>query len=251
MAHHSLDDLDQLTSARALKNSVKSSQANNTHLQVYISFGQLLYEDGWNLNTSTTLLQSICTLSSASHALIAIEDSGKLIIFNQVGQTLPAGTRIPMMGILAIMLKNPVQFALHQNKGSPFWTHGNTNLSECLIPIALAKQAKGVIALSGKNLTLNMAEIETLQSLAGLVGLALSQHQGPTRSDADQSILGSLTPREREIFALLPKGLSNNELGAKLGIAPGTAKIHVERVLNKLGVRDRTQAAVKAVEFGY
>jgi DNA-binding NarL/FixJ family response regulator len=50
---------------------------------------------------------------------------------------------------------------------------------------------------------------------------------------------------------MLPAGLSNKELGHKLGIASGTVKIHVERILNKLGVKDRTQAAVKAVELGY
>jgi len=55
--------------------------------------------------------------------------------------------------------------------------------------------------------------VETLQTLAGLLGLAISQHQGPVRSEVDQSILESLTPREREIFALLPAGLSNNQLG--------------------------------------
>ena len=251
MAQPILDDSKEFTSARALKKSVQSMQAHDTHLRLFMSFGQLIYEQGWVLDTSIRLLQSICTLSSATHALIATENAGKLIIYNQIGQTLPIGTRIPMMGILASMLKNPVQFILHENKGSPLWTHNNADLNDCLIPIALAQQGKGVIALSGKKLTLGDAEVETLQALAGLVALAITHDQSPARSDADQSILETLTPREREIFALLPKGYSNNELGAKLGIAPGTAKIHVERVLSKLGVRDRTQAAVKAVEFGY
>jgi DNA-binding NarL/FixJ family response regulator len=108
-----------------------------------------------------------------------------------------------------------------------------------------------MIGLSGKKLTLSHAETEALHAVAGLLALAISQHQGPARSEADQSALETLTPREREVFALLPAGLSNNELGRKLGIAPGTAKTHVERILNKLGVKDRTQAAVKAVELGY
>jgi ATP/maltotriose-dependent transcriptional regulator MalT len=183
--------------------------------------------------------------------LLAIENSGKLVVFNQIGQTLPVGARIPMMGILAQMLKNPVRFALYENKNTQLWTHGDSQYHECLVPIALGQHGKGIIGVSGKKLTLETAEIETLQSLTGLLGLAISQHQGPAHSEMDQTILESLTPREREIFALLPSGLSNNELGAKLGIAPGTAKIHVERILNKLGVKDRTQAAVKAVELGY
>jgi len=156
-----------------------------------------------------------------------------------------------MMGILAQVLKNPVQFSVHENKNTALWTHNEVAHHECLIPVALGQHGKGIIALSGKKLLLGMAETEALQAVSGLVGLAISQHQGPVRSEADQSILATLTPREREILALLPAGLSNNELGLKLGIASGTAKIHVERVLNKLGVKDRTQAAVKAIELGY
>ncbi len=249
---HSEDNqITQPTSARALRESLKQTQANDSHLRLYLNLGQHFFEHGWGLGASSTLLQSLCTLLSAQHALLAIESSGKLVVYNQVGQTLPIGTRIPMMGILALMLKNPVHFALYENKNAQLWTHGDIHHHDCLIPIALGQHGKGVIALSGKKLTLTSAEIETLQALAGLIGLAISQHQGPIRSEVDQTILETLTPREREIFALLPSGLSNNELGAKLGIAPGTAKIHVERVLNKLGVKDRTQAAVKAVELGY
>ncbi len=249
--HPADSEITQPTSARALRESLKQTQANDSHLRLYLSLGQHFFEHGWGVGASSTLLQSLCTLLSAQHALLAIENSGKLIVFNQVGQTLPIGTRIPMMGILALMLKNPVRFALYENKNAQLWTHGDSSHHDCLIPIALGQHGKGVIAVSGKKLTLAPAEIETLQALAGLIGLAISQHQGPARSEVDQSILEALTPREREIFALLPSGLSNNELGAKLGIAPGTAKIHVERVLNKLGVKDRTQAAVKAVELGY
>ncbi len=245
------NQLAQPTSARALRESLKRTQANDSHLRLYLNLGQHFFEHGWGVGASTVLLQSLCTLLSAQHALLAIENSGKLVVFNQSGQTLPIGTRIPMMGILALMLKNPVRFALYENKNTQLWTHGDSTHHECLIPIALGQHGKGIIALSGKKLTLAPAEIETLQALAGLIGLAIAQHQGPVRSEVDQSILEALTPREREIFALLPSGLSNNELGAKLGIAAGTAKIHVERVLNKLGVKDRTQAAVKAVELGY
>ena len=108
-----------------------------------------------------------------------------------------------------------------------------------------------MIGLSGKKLTLSQVEKESLNAVAGLVALAIAQHQGVARSESDQSILETLTPREREIFAMLPAGLSNKELGHKLGIASGTVKIHVERILNKLDVKDRTQAAVKAVELGY
>lgn len=249
--NQSADNLTQPSSARALRQSLKETQAHDTHLRLYLQFGQQLFNQGWSVNTANSLLQAICHLVSAQHGLLAIENMGKLVIFTQIGQTLPVGARIPMMGILAQVLKNPVQFSVHENKNTALWTHNDATHHECLIPLALGQHGKGVIALSGKKLLLGMAETEALQAVCGLTGLAITQHQGPVRSEADQSILATLTPREREILALLPAGLSNNELGLKLGIASGTAKIHVERVLNKLGVKDRTQAAVKAIELGY
>lgn len=59
-----------------------------------------------------------------------------------------------------------------------------------------------------------------------------------------------LTPREREVLAALATGGTNKEIALSLGIMPGTVKTHVERLIGKLGVRDRTQAAILAVEFG-
>ncbi len=52
------------------------------------------------------------------------------------------------------------------------------------------------------------------------------------------------------MLALLSRGLTNAALGAELGISAGTAKVHVERILHKLQVADRTQAAVVAVQAG-
>jgi two-component system NarL family response regulator len=60
--------------------------------------------------------------------------------------------------------------------------------------------------------------------------------------------LERLTPREREVLDALASGGTNKEIALALGITPGTVKTHVERVIGKLGVRDRTQAAVIAVE---
>ena len=56
-----------------------------------------------------------------------------------------------------------------------------------------------------------------------------------------------LTPREREVLRLIVHGQSNKEIGRTLSISEDTAKKHVQTILAKLGVSDRTQAAVKAV----
>ncbi|WP_413791084.1 MULTISPECIES: response regulator [unclassified Pseudomonas] len=60
----------------------------------------------------------------------------------------------------------------------------------------------------------------------------------------------ALTARERQVLGLVAGGFSNREIGEKLGIASGTAKAHVERVIGKLGAADRTQAAVRGVALG-
>jgi two-component system, NarL family, response regulator LiaR len=60
----------------------------------------------------------------------------------------------------------------------------------------------------------------------------------------------SLTPREREVLGLIARGRSNKLIARELGIAEKTVKTHVGHVLAKLGVTDRTQAAVIAVRTG-
>ncbi len=64
------------------------------------------------------------------------------------------------------------------------------------------------------------------------------------------SNVAQLTEREREILALLARGASNREISETLYIAGGTVKNHLSNILGKLGVRDRTQAALKARELG-
>jgi DNA-binding NarL/FixJ family response regulator len=59
-----------------------------------------------------------------------------------------------------------------------------------------------------------------------------------------------LTPRELDVLRLLVRGLTNRQIAERLYISTGTVKLHVERIIAKLGVTDRTQAAARAVELG-
>lgn len=59
-----------------------------------------------------------------------------------------------------------------------------------------------------------------------------------------------LSPREREILALIVDGKTNKEIAAELGIARATVKCHVSVIFSRMGVEDRTQAAVAALRRG-
>ncbi|MES9520595.1 response regulator [Streptomyces capoamus] len=67
---------------------------------------------------------------------------------------------------------------------------------------------------------------------------------------ADPAVLEGLTRREREVLGCVGEGLSNAQIGARLDMAEGTVKTHVSRLLGKLGLRSRVQAAVLARELG-
>jgi DNA-binding NarL/FixJ family response regulator len=71
----------------------------------------------------------------------------------------------------------------------------------------------------------------------------------PTRS-TDEILPEPLSERELEVLKLVSTGLSNREIGIRLGLAEGTVKNYVTNVLQKIGVRDRTQAALRGRDLG-
>lgn len=69
------------------------------------------------------------------------------------------------------------------------------------------------------------------------------------REAPDSGAMDRLTDREREVLARIAQGLTNKAIARELGISPATVKVHVERVIAKLGVADRTQAAVMVTRW--
>lgn len=94
--------------------------------------------------------------------------------------------------------------------------------------------------------------------------LAMGAHalisKNASRSDLLRAMRGALerrseqvplTPRQHEVLRLVTEGLDNREIAVRLGISQRTARAHVSGVLERLGVENRTQAAVAAVRRGY
>lgn len=81
----------------------------------------------------------------------------------------------------------------------------------------------------------------------GLIHAALRQ---PLRAERTDDAIALLTTREREVLQLVALGRTNKEIARDLAVSPATIKAHVERILAKLGVADRTQAAVLVARAG-
>ncbi|ADD45225.1 response regulator [Stackebrandtia nassauensis] len=71
-----------------------------------------------------------------------------------------------------------------------------------------------------------------------------------TRGTGAQRKVAELTPRENEVLGLIASGLSNQEIGRRLHLTEGTVKAHVSAILQRLGVRNRVEAAIIGYQAG-
>jgi DNA-binding NarL/FixJ family response regulator len=88
------------------------------------------------------------------------------------------------------------------------------------------------------------------RGLAREVLRRVAQETPAPKPEEPAEVVAQLSPRELEVVTLLARGYTNREIAETLVVAPSTVKIHVEHILSKLGVSDRTQAAVRAIELG-
>jgi DNA-binding NarL/FixJ family response regulator len=102
----------------------------------------------------------------------------------------------------------------------------------------------------------DVGRAELVQAVRAAAAGALALHPAVQRRLIDQLTASppdpaaTLTPREREVLGLLAQGQSNKEIAAALRLRHGTVKTYVAVILGKLGVADRTQAALFAVQHG-
>ncbi|MFD5794002.1 response regulator [Streptomyces diastatochromogenes] len=108
------------------------------------------------------------------------------------------------------------------------------------------KQIKGSDLVSAVR---TVASGQSMLDPATTARLMRSLRAGPAETPALPPELASLSPRERDILALIGDGLTNREIGTELYLSEKTVKNHISRLLAKLGVQRRVQAAVLASQL--
>jgi DNA-binding CsgD family transcriptional regulator len=248
-----IQNSEEIGSAFALRSALKQTQSTLAQDRLFQKVGQTIFMQGWSEQTLQLCLDEIALFAGATHGMILQQHAGALKVVAQRGKTFPIGARIPMMGHLAQWLKPPILFDVHAVFIPALWSMTSADEQQTLhfqhLPIAHHQQSAGLLALACP-IPVKPEDMPHLNGMCGILGLALKTTQSQ-QNHLDDSILQKLTPREREVLALLPSGASNAALAEKLDIAPGTVKIHIERILSKLDLKDRTQAAVMAVQMGF
>ncbi|HEX2742371.1 MAG TPA: response regulator transcription factor [Rubrobacter sp.] len=115
-------------------------------------------------------------------------------------------------------------------------------IKDAVGPIELLDAVRGV--LNGESQVDQDLVMKLVRRLAAEAGTSAKSTAEPTEQP------GSLTQRELEVLRLLPLGKTNRQIAAQLHLSLSTVKKRLERIISKLGVSDRTQAAVKAIELG-
>jgi DNA-binding NarL/FixJ family response regulator len=119
----------------------------------------------------------------------------------------------------------------------------------------ILKDAEGERLVGAVRRTLNgespLAQELAMQLLVRMTNETREDEQPSSKANKRQeSLPGGITLREVEVLRLLAQGRTNPDIAQELEISRGTVKIHVQHIIAKLGVSDRTQAAVRAIELG-
>jgi RNA polymerase sigma factor (sigma-70 family) len=244
-------------SARALRAGFRELERSHAQRRLLTAAATALSKEK-NAAALRTLLAQVTAFAAADIGSLLAYESGALNVIASIGPSPPPGTNLPVAGAFAPVLRKLAPPVFRSNVDSKLRMERERSVGfEALFPLPFAGEVCGVLALvcvRGK-LELDADDTATIEAVAGLMATALQLRSARTspqrqRASSDKA-LAALTPRERQVFALLPRGLTNAVMAEELGIAAGTVKVHVERILAKLNLRDRTQAAVLAAKHGY
>ncbi len=236
-------------SANEFRQMVRREQQTILKELCFTKITTTIYEKGDLQSISEVVLASLREILAIEHSLVALSENAFLSIIAANGKTYPTGTRVPKISSLADIFKSSAVFDVHTIQRKQLFTLTNSDDALAFaIPLFLSGQPIGILAYCVVK-PVPKEQYSFLQIISSLLTLSMQKSSIKTNK-IDPKILQQITPREREVLALVPKGYTNAEIAEKLGIATGTVKIHIEHILSKLGLKDRTQAAVKATELG-
>ncbi|KPQ27331.1 MAG: Response regulator containing a CheY-like receiver domain and an HTH DNA-binding domain [Marinobacter excellens HL-55] len=199
------------------------------------------------------ILEAIADQFGAPHAALFAYRSGRLRILSSVGGATITASRQSIKANLAPFLKWPCKPYIRRSPKNVWLFYSINPGFEWIIPVALQGSVIGLLALAGfeSQFPPGDREQQLIKVIASMLsGQILSIHtETNIKIKHKQTQLSLLSPREKEVMSLLPRGMSNARIAATLGISPGTVKTHVERILKKLQLEDRTHAAALAVEL--
>ncbi|KRC02274.1 response regulator transcription factor [Duganella sp. Root198D2] len=244
--------------ARNTRRQYRLGESSAARWRLLTDAAAILASDGARPKAlSSVLAKALAFLSLEDGVLLETRDDGLHVCAAQ-GSVSPVGARI--------MPRYALAAATQHNQLAPVIGHGVSSAlrisrdpqvgMEVLVPLHFDGKNRGVLGLLSAPPAPppNPEDIATLQAAATLLAAAMaaSRHTAarPVRPGLAE-ISEVLTPRELQVFALLPSGMTNAAMGEQLGIATGTVKVHVERILHKLALGDRTQAAVRAADYGF
>ncbi len=245
-------------SARVTRGRYRLGESSAARWRLLIDGAAVLASDGARpAALSTVLARTLSFLSLEDGVLLQAQGDGLFVRAAQ-GPVSPAGARVtPTHTLLSAMQHSQQAVQVRQDVVSALRIGRDRQAGlEVLVPLRFDDKNRGILALLGPAAAPppNAEDLATLQALATLLAaaLAVSPQAAARAAQPDLAALRNLlTPRELQVFALLPSGMTNAAMGQQLGIATGTVKVHVERILHKLDLGDRTQAAVRAADFGF
>lgn len=237
------------TSVRTLREGYRNAQHGLRRRSFIVECGKLLAQQ--DLDRASSGLLSACSRSfAATEAGLMRYQGGRLTVVASSGALPPPGARLAPRGGLSAMLKWPARPLLREQLTEPWMCLHAPMAWELLLALSARASVTGLLVLAARHGPAPDAEdMALLEAFGGLLGGHWAQAMAASKPEPCRTTLALLTPREVEVLSLLPRGYSNARIGEALGMATGTAKIHVERILRKLQLEDRAQAAARAVEW--
>lgn len=245
-------------SARVTRSRYRLGESSAARWRLLVDAAAVLAGDGPRpAALATVLANTLAFLALEDGVLLQAQGDGLFVRAAQ-GPVSPPGARVTPTHTLLTAMQHSQQTPLARQDVVSALRIGRERQAglEVLVPLRYDDRNLGILALIGNAAAPppNAEDLATLQALGTLLAAALATSSQATARAAqpDQAALRKLlTPRELQVFALLPSGMTNAAMGQQLGIATGTVKVHVERILHKLDLGDRTQAAVRAADFGF